>query len=179
MFRWLKDHTINSIVSSIRNRQRNRPIVIISGARKYESKVRWGTSENITVIGNNIWVNICNQWTDDELAAFAIDFNLSKLRGPISNNMGISGDCFCGAYANKGDLIELKYESPTTYEKITNIQNWIFNNTNMRWTWEEGPQKRYIMEKHGQLNMFTPNMLFCSTCMNNHDHVKIKIFNEE
>ena len=168
MYRWLKDHTVSRIISSIRARRHNRPIVIVSGARRHESKRRWGTSEDITIQGNNIWLNIINDWTDQDCYEFTRDNDLDRYRSPISHAIGLSGDCFCGSFAQPGDLLELKIASPTTHEKIIGLQQWVLDNTTMQWTWEEGPSKYQIKEKHGQLNLFTPNMLLCSTCINNH-----------
>lgn len=168
MYRWLKDHTVSSIISSIRQNKRNRPIIIISGARKHESVRRFGTSQDITIQGNNIWVNICNEWTNSEVHAFAMDNNLDRYRSPISKSIGISGECFCGCFSTKGELNEVKIASPSTYEKIMNIYKWLKQNTNYDWDWESGPSKQFTMEKYGQLNMFTKsNMIMCSTCMNN------------
>lgn len=173
MYRWLKDHTVGSIISSIRQNKRNRPIVIISGARKYESVRRMGTSKDITVQGNNIWVNICNEWTNGEVHAFATDNNLDKYRSPISKSIGISGECFCGCFSSKGELNEVKIASPSTYEKITYIHKWLKENTDKDWDWESGPTDQYIREKYGQINMFTEsNMIMCSTCMNNTEALK-------
>ena len=170
MYRYLKDHTISKIISNIRKGKRNRPIIIISGARKYESVRRFGTSTDITIQGNNIWVNICNEWTNSEVHAFAMDNNLDKYRSPISKTIGISGECFCGCFAGKGELNEVKFASPATYEKINYIHEWLKQNTDKDWDWESGPSKQYTLEKYGQLNMFSEsNMIMCSTCMNNTD----------
>lgn len=167
MYQWLKDHTVSKIISSIRQGKRNRNIIIISGARKNESARRMGTSKDITINGSNVWVNIANEWTDSEISAFSKDMGIDKLRSPISKFMGMSGECFCGCYAEKGELNELKICSPSTHEKITAIEKWIKDNTNMSWGWEQSPPKGYILEKHGQTNLFSPQMLMCSTCMNN------------
>lgn len=168
MYRWLKDHTVSKIISSIRKGKRNRPIVIISGARKYESVRRMGTSEDVTINGNNIWVNICNEWTNSEVHAFAEDNRLSKYRSPISKAIGMSGECFCGCFAGKGELNEIKIASPSTWQKLMNIQSWLTENTEFSWGYEESPPKKWILEKHGQTNMFSAsNMIMCSTCMNN------------
>ena len=167
MYRYLKDHTVGGIISSIRKRKRNRNIVIISGARKHESVRRMGTSKDVTVNGSNIWVNICNEWTNSEVNAFAMDNDLDRLRSPISKSIGVSGECFCGCYAKKGELTELKYASPSTYEKIQNIHKWLKENTDKDWGWESGPSEKYQLEKNGQLNLFTESkMIMCSTCMN-------------
>lgn len=165
MYRYLKDHTIQSIVSSIKQRKW-RPIVIISGARRHESIRRFGTSKDITVQNGVIWVNIINEWTDSECHAFSVDNKIDSQRSIISQIMGISGECFCGTYAQKNELSEIKIASPSTYNKIIFIQNWLRENTNMTWGWEESPPKRWTLEKQGQTNMFSPQMLMCSTCMN-------------
>lgn len=172
MYRWLKDHTVSRIVSSIRRRKRNRPIVIISGARRHESTRRMGTSEDITVIDNTIWVNICNDWTDSECYAFAEDWGIQKLRSPISLGMGISGECFCGSHGTEGEYKEMKFWSPSTYEKVNMITK-VLKSLGLNWEWWEGPSKEFTREKYGQLNMFSPEnmaspqMLMCSSCMNN------------
>lgn len=167
MYRWLKDHTVNKIISSFRENKRNRPVVIISGSRKYESVRRMGTSQDITIQGNNIWLNICNEWTNSEVNAFATDNKIDRYRSPISKSVGVSGECFCGCFAQKNELKEIKIASPSTYEKIMYIDKWLKNNTNMFWGWEESPPKSFTLEKHGQLPLFSPDMLMCSTCMNN------------
>jgi len=168
MYRYLKDHTVSRILSSIRQGKRNRPIVVISGARKGESVRRFGTSKNISVNGNNIWVNICNEWSDAEVGAFAEDNRLKRLRSPISKTIGISGECFCGCFSEPGELNELKIASPTTYEKITGIHKWLKENTDKDWGWERGPSMQYVMEKYGQIPLFTETgMAMCSTCLNN------------
>lgn len=115
-----------------------------------------------------MWVNICNEWTNSEVNAFAMDHNLDKYRSPISKAIGVSGECFCGCYAQKGELTELKIASPSTYEKITSIHKWLRQNTDKDWDWESGPTRQYTLEKYGQVNMFTESkMIMCSTCMNN------------
>lgn len=173
MYRWLKDHTVNSIMASIRKRKRNRNIVIISGARRHESKRRMGSSKDVTIQNNNksnIWVNICNEWTDSEVSAFARDFGIDQYRSPISKIMGMSGECFCGCYSSKGELNELKIASPSTYEKIDYIYNWMINNTDMDWDWESGPTDYFMAKKRGQMLFFDKpesQMIMCSTCMNN------------
>jgi 3'-phosphoadenosine 5'-phosphosulfate sulfotransferase (PAPS reductase)/FAD synthetase len=170
MYRYLKDHTISKIISNIRKGKRNRPIIIISGARKYESVRRFGTSTDITIQGNNIWVNICNEWTNSEVHAFAMDNNLDKYRSPISKTIGISGECFCGCFAGKGELNEVKFASPATYEKINYIHEWLKQNTDKDWDWESGPSKQYTLEKYGQLNMFSEsNRRIWCTCVKNPD----------
>ena len=167
MYRYLKDHTISKIVASFRNRKRNRPIVILMGARKEESARRMGTSDDITIIGNTIWVNIANLWTDSEMAAFAEDFKINEHRSPISIGMGISGECFCGSFAGgPGELQELKFWSPATYDKIIGITRFL-KSIGFNWEWYESPNVHYIREKKGQLNMFSPNLIMCSTCMSN------------
>lgn len=167
MYKYLKDHTISKIVSSIRKRKRKRNIIIISGARKDESIRRMGTSEDITIIGSNIWVNIANQWTSSECHAFAEDFNIQHLRSPLSRSMGISGECWCGSHAKgEGELKELKIFSPSTHEKIQLITAEL-EKLGFNWKWWQKPHKSRFLEKKGQINMFSPQMIMCSTCMNN------------
>lgn len=167
MYRYLKDHTVSRIVSSIRKRKHNRPIVIISGARKHESVRRMGTSKDITIVGNTIWVNIINEWTNSECKAFAIDNKIEELRSPISKGMGISGECFCGAYASgAGELAEIKHFSPSTYQKIRQISE-VLKTLGFNWEWYESPPNRIKIKRSEQMEMFSPQMIFCSTCMNN------------
>lgn len=167
MYRYLKDHTVGRIISSIRQRKRKRPIVIISGARRHESVRRMGTSEDITVMGNTIWVNLCNDWTNSECHAFAVDNRIDDLRSPISKGMGISGECFCGSHAaGEGELNEIKFFSPTTHALIMAITKEL-KKLGFGWEWYQSPPKSNQLEKLGQQNLFSPQMLMCSTCMNN------------
>jgi hypothetical protein len=98
-----------------------------------------------------------------------MDNKIDELRSPISKCMGISGECFCGAFASKGEKTEIKIFSPTTFDKINMIREWLLANTDMEWDWDESPPKGRAMEKLGQQNLFSPQMIMCSTCMNNTD----------
>lgn len=174
MYQYLKDHAVNRILSSFRKGKRNRNIVIISGARKDESIRRMGTSRDITIMGSNIWVNICNTWTNQDMHDFAQDNGLDQYRSPISKIMGMSGECFCGSFASKGQQHEVKIASPSTFEKIMFIQKWLNNNTTFKWDWDEGPITKADIKKAKDeaykkmyIPLFTPEMLMCSTCMNN------------
>jgi hypothetical protein len=174
MYKWLKAHTIEHICSLFRQRKRNRKIIIICGARRHESVRRMGTSQDITIMDSNVFVNICNDWTDSEMYAFSDDFNLQNLRSPISIGMGISGECFCGSYSSKGELNEIKYHSPSTFKKIMDITKFLNEETQFLWDWESGPVTQRDAKKaekqklkESQITLFNPNMLFCSTCMNN------------
>lgn len=170
MYKWLKDHTVQNIIAQFRQRKRRR-IVIVSGARRHESVRRMGTSEDITVMGNVIWLNICNDWTDSDCHQFSLEYGLEKFRSPISKSIGVSGECFCGSFAGKGELSLLKIFSPSTHEKIERLHKWLIENTDMNWGWEDGPktkrQEQKELREKVQLKLFSPQMIFCSTCMNN------------
>lgn len=166
MYWYLKDHTVSRIVSSYRRRVRNRVVVIISGARQDESIRRMGTTQDITVKGSTVWVNLCNRWTASECHAFEAEYNLSSYRSHCSRTIGISGECWCGAFAPKGQLNELRFAAPDVYEKLSRLRSWLIANTQFNWDWDEGPPKKRDMLKPPSPT-FSPNALMCSTCINN------------
>lgn len=166
MYWYLKDHTISRIISQYRRRKKQRVVLIVSGARSDESVRRMSTTQDVTIKGSTVWLNICNAWTASECATFEATYDLKKNRSKCSTIMGISGECWCGSFAPQGQLEELRFVSPDTYYQIVEIRKWLLTNTSFYWNWDEGPPKR----KSSSIvlpALCSPGLIMCSTCINN------------
>lgn len=101
----LKGHSIDRLVTQLRKTKvaRTRPILFVSGARKYESKRRMANSLPITDYGSHVIVNPLLWWEKVETKAYA------RLReapqNEVSQHLHFSGECLCGASAGPGSWI--------------------------------------------------------------------------
>lgn len=92
-----------AISKHIRQRKRNRPVLLLNGVRVDESDNRsdklGDNPYNIDPAAkNNIWVNVVHWWTTSERDEFLIKNNVE--RNPVAIALGRSGECMCGTMQN-------------------------------------------------------------------------------
>lgn len=81
----------------IRQGKRGRNIWLINGFRWQESKKRvWAKNKPIRKENSNIWVNIINDWSNEERNEFLLDFE----HNPVYDFLHRSGECLCGTMQN-------------------------------------------------------------------------------
>lgn len=163
----LKDKPFNFAISKhIKQGKRGRRVMLINGARQSESKRRKQTCKNPIRVDkhtSNVWVNIINYWSKEDCLEFLESQNID--RSPVSKCLGRSGECNCGTFANRNELIELKDHFKPTYDFLINLENQAIKN-GFLWKWsEKSPtgNKFEKMEKLGQINIFTP--MFTPMCV--------------
>lgn len=158
----LKSTPFNKTISGhFRKGKHNFPILLINGARKSESKRRERTMKNpIRKDGNNIWVNIINHWSKDDCTNY-LEGNKIK-RNPVSINLCRSGECMCGTMQNVGNRIEASYFYPEWGKWIDNLEKEVLKK--FPWRWGQNISKKLILEKNGQINMFSKFQPMCTGC---------------
>ncbi len=72
-------------------------------------------------------------------------------RSPVVDLLHRSGECNCGAYAEPGELAEMKVWDITrpTYEWLMDLQTRVMA-AGFPWGWEEGPPKWWAEKNAGQ-----------------------------
>lgn len=135
-------------------------IAIFTGIRHDESSRRARyTGSIIDQRGAAIWVNPLYHWTSDDMYGYREEHNLR--RNPVSEILGMSGECLCGAYAQKGELASIRLIEPETADRIEALTKRVWD-AGWKWSWEDQPSKYLIREKHGQQNLFQPLCVGCN-----------------
>lgn len=101
-------------------------IAFVSGVREDESQNR---IENIDDTGiqetiGAVWVAPIMAWTDKHVHEYRDEESLDD--NPVVNKMHMSGECLCGAYADRRELEMLKLFYPNTARFIENVELDVF-----------------------------------------------------
>lgn len=154
MYSKLKERQIHRLM---RDHNEGKPVMLVSGARKFESQRRMGNTEPIQKNGRQIWVAPVVHWKNEDMATYRQVYKLPK--NPVAEKLGMSGECLCGAYAKPGELNTLEKHFPETAKYIRNLEK----NAGCPWGWESGPDHQWVELKRGQGTLgFTP---LCSSCV--------------
>lgn len=119
MYRLLKERCIDRLVREHKTRWNDR-IGLVTGVRTSESVRRMGHVEPIKRDGCQLWIAPIAHWTDDDKDAYMARHNLP--RSPVVDAICMSGECLCGAFARKEELVELEHHFPETAAEIHELQ---------------------------------------------------------
>lgn len=119
----LKDRCVR-VITAGRDR-----IALITGCRSQESVRRMGNVEPLKIGEKRkngkvtdlkrAWVAPCHDWSADEQAAYMDEFDLP--RNPVKLSLGMSGECFCGAFASPGELDRIRVHAPDVAAEIDRL----------------------------------------------------------
>lgn len=154
MYSKLKQRQVERLMRDHRSGGR---ILLVTGARKHESRRRMGTAKDVQREGNQVWVAPVVNWHDEDMATYRQAHALPK--NPVAENLGMSGECLCGAYAKPGELARLREHYPDTAAKIEALER----ESSCPWGWESGPDHQWTELRRGQGSLgFTP---LCASCV--------------
>ena len=154
MYSKLKQRQVERLMRDHRTGER---IMLITGARKFESQRRMGTAKDVQRNGNQVWVAPVVNWKNEDMLAYRTAMQLPK--NPVAENLGMSGECLCGAYAKPGELARLEQFYPETAARIRNLEA----SSSCPWGWESGPDHQWMELQRGQGSLgFTP---LCTSCV--------------
>lgn len=104
-YRILKADPFKTAISrNIRHRRRNIRVLLINGARKFESENRRINMPETRLWRGNMWVNLIHEWTDAEKDEYLT--SRAVVRNPVSTQLCRSGECMCGTMQERADRIE-------------------------------------------------------------------------
>ncbi|WP_071932982.1 phosphoadenosine phosphosulfate reductase domain-containing protein [Halodesulfurarchaeum formicicum] len=103
MYRRLKDRPIDE-----RRKQAEGVLHCWTGIRKFESDQRMAVAEPEGERGDGRWYwrSPLVDWTDDRVEDYLDAFDLEP--APVVQEMGRSVDCWCGAFGDRSELIDLE-----------------------------------------------------------------------
>jgi len=120
IYRYLKEHPLSSFVTDL---EADKP-TFYTGVRSKESARRM---ENVEPephehgTGRWMWNPAIPDWSDNEVYAYLVEHGLP--RNPVVETIGRSGECFCGAYADRfSELLTLQEHYPEHYEWVANVE---------------------------------------------------------
>ena len=137
-----------------------------TGVRSDESARRMRNVKGETQEGERwLWISPIHDWSDEQTDAYRKEHDLP--RNPVNEKIGRSGDCYCGAYANRDtELVELEAHYTDHYEWLTDLEQevqdeigasephcyWGFGDMNAK-------ELRALMAKNDDAQM-----MLCSSC---------------
>lgn len=129
----IKDRCIDMITRPFLSGRKHRRTVLITGCRSLESRRRMGHVEKIKIgetskktgkhsKTHRIWVAPCHDWSGEDQVNFMNYFRLDT--NPIKKSLlGMSGECFCGAFARPYELDLIRDICPDVAEEIDRLTN--------------------------------------------------------
>jgi 3'-phosphoadenosine 5'-phosphosulfate sulfotransferase (PAPS reductase)/FAD synthetase len=154
-YRILKADPFRAAISRlIRKRQLGVRVMLLNGARKSESHNRRLNLKPVRLDKNNLWVNLCHEWTSGDrdvyLANRAVPIN------PVATQLCRSGECMCGTMQTDGERAEAAALYPQWGDWLNDLERRA--KAKHGWGWgDTGPT--YI--DPDQLDLFQP---MCAEC---------------
>ena len=136
MFDRLKGRAFARIVRDARQQPGARRVLLISGTRMAESQRRARTVHPWQRSGNTVWAAPMWNWSTARRDAFIERSGLP--RNPFSAQVGVSGDCLCGAYSKPGELARIEAHYPCVGRRLRDLQRRV-QEVGFPWGWEDSP----------------------------------------
>lgn len=156
MYARLKERPVRLLVKRAKRHVRDK-VLIATGIYKEESQNRMGYSQrNINFVGSQMWVNPFYWWPKARFMDYLEQHQIR--RSPVSELLGMSGECLCGAFAHKGEKALVRIVCPRTAEYIDQLEKDV-KSAGHSWGWEEKPPKESSVDEYP--DMFRP---FCAGC---------------
>lgn len=115
----LKERCIRQLVRDHKEQYSDR-IMLVTGVRRHESRRRMGNVVDIQRVGAQLWVAPCIEFTSDDKEAYIALHGLP--RNPVVDAIGMSGECMCGSFAEKGEFDIVSDAFPKTRAEIEAIK---------------------------------------------------------
>lgn len=140
MYSRLKERCVRKLVKESKvGHHRRAKVLIASGVRHDESLIRMGYAGNeINTVGSQLWVNPIYWWSKAQRDEYNLASGIPE--NPITKELGMSGECGCGAFAHPGELAKWSAIDPSFGERIANLQQRVMNR-GFSWNWEGRPPK--------------------------------------
>jgi len=135
MYSRLKERAVEKIVRD-RKVKRSDKVMLLTGICHDDSMRRSGYGgREVNFKGAQMWVNPMYWAGQSWLHQYIRETGVA--RNPVSEQLGMSGECLCGAFAEKGELRIVRMVCPVTAARIEALQHRIQNRH--PWGWEDRP----------------------------------------
>lgn len=163
MYDRLKGRSVAKLVRDTKRHRMDR-VMIASGIRHDESLIRMGyAGGEVNRVGAQVWVNPIYWWDKHQRDAYIEQHRLPV--NPVSIELGMSGECGCGAYAHPGELKAWRRVDPAFGERIDRLQAEVLDR-GFTWGWDMEPPAGGHNPAQQQLDPAVMNAPLCgSGCM--------------
>lgn len=115
----LKERCVARLVQEAKTTLHDK-VMLVTGVRKQESKRRMGYITAHNLEGSRLWVAPCVDWNNDHKRTYREQHQLPVNR--VVQQLCMSGECLCGAFAHKGELAEIEQFWPEVAAYIRNLE---------------------------------------------------------
>lgn len=166
MYQRLKERAIRIAVREAKvGEPRSRNVMFVSGIRHDESMVRAGYQRCVSRVDAQVWINPLYWATVDEFRLIRQIYDVPA--NPVKDKLGMSGECLCGAYANKGELALVRLICPQTADYIEDLERRVWA-AGHRWKWEDPGPPRDRKAKGDLAGVYQPDeddfRPMCASC---------------
>ncbi len=150
MYARLKERCVRLLLRRAKfGKPRRSKVMLVSGLQHADSKRRMQyAGREINHVGSQLWVNPFYWSSKAERDAYIAEHNLPI--NPVTRELGMSGECGCGAFAQKGELERWRACDPSFGERIDRLSQEVLAK-GYTWNWESGPPDGGFNEDQGQL----------------------------
>jgi hypothetical protein len=140
-------------------------MLFITGVRREESRRRMGHVEAIQRGDRRIWVAPLTEWTKQDVLNYLQPLRGSLPHNPVPDILHYSGECLCGAFAEKGELALLEVFFPEEHARIMTLAAEAAKN-GFTWQWDEQPPETFFESRRGQMALegFEGHAHLCTSC---------------
>lgn len=140
MYSRLKERCVRTLVKRAKEgHPRRAKVLIASGIRHDESLIRMGyAGREINTVGSQVWINPLYWWDKEKRDAYNMANGIPE--NPVTKQLGMSGECGCGAFAHPGELARWRAVDPSFGARIDNLQQRVLQ-CGFTWSWEGRPPK--------------------------------------
>jgi 3'-phosphoadenosine 5'-phosphosulfate sulfotransferase (PAPS reductase)/FAD synthetase len=162
----LKERVLRRVVREAKvGHPRSARVALISGARRQESERRMGLDEPVTRVGSQLWVNPFFDYTGPALKQYRADTGVPD--NDVALLLGKSGECYCGAFAQPGELEQTTALGfPAVEQRVRDLEHDARVAGHPACVWGRRPPPRIVEQqrKAGQLELPAGFMPMCVGC---------------
>ena len=119
MYQRLKERCLRQARRRLGTNPRKERVLYIAGRRRAESARRSDVPEHERV-DSTIWASPLANWGKADLEEYRRVFGLP--RNPVADELGMSGECLCGAFAEPGELDRIRHHHPEVADEIEMLE---------------------------------------------------------
>ena len=155
MFQRLKERPLRHFIKRVPHPERT---VLVSGRRLLESSRRSRTVKPHDRNRRMIFASVIYRWSALDVTDFIEQAGLR--RNPVVDLLHMSGECLCGAFAQRGELDEIRAWFPEKAAEIEALEGEVRAH-GFPWGWEGGPTATHP----GQLDLDLFTQPLCTSCV--------------
>lgn len=155
----LKGRAIEAVVRAHKRKYSREKVMFATGIREDESVRRMGYGgREVNFVSSQMWVNPLYWRPKSWFMNYIAEHKLP--RSPVSQTLGMSGECLCGAFAHAGEKALVRIVCPQTADRLDRLETKV-RAAGHNWGWEERPPRPPKPPKAPRPDAFRPMCVGC------------------